>query len=223
MDTSKNPEILRDRTKDILSQQLDSKKEIQGSAGIIVGFTPVFFTVFIYALDKTSAFYRIISLIPFVFLIIGIYKLIFVLKKHRMDIGYGEQKIDELLNKDTNDVLLFEISANKNSIIKNDLILNKIETIYNKSIKFIVYSLVSILIVLFTSIFIPSIDSIMSSKKENPEMKKTNKTENTIKDTSKIKDNKSGFSLPDVDDDDLKALNNDMKSQKAEKSNKKDK
>lgn len=112
-------------------------------------------------LDNSYFVIKFLAIIPIGFLVGAILLLIQVLRSRPLDQGFHVNKLDELVNKPYEEILLYEIGANKSSFIDNQAINEKSNNRYNRAIKFTVISIIlSTVLLLLNEFFKPKQEPI---------------------------------------------------------------
>lgn len=127
MEEKDSIEIIGNKSKELLEYQVSAFDSNYGKAGIFISisslFTPLAFSFY----DKFDNNFLtiIIFFIPIILNLIGLYFLVKVLIPKKLNFGIGIQEFDKLLNKNYEDVKLFEIGANRTSFNENKVKLDK--------------------------------------------------------------------------------------------------
>lgn len=126
----KDLEFLAQKTSDFIDKQLNSYRQKHANSGSIITVIALFIPFFLNGLDDSYLFIKIISIIPVGILLYAIILLIGVLKTKSLDQGFHIDKVDELVNKSYEEILLYEIGANRCSFNDNKTIIDRINVNY---------------------------------------------------------------------------------------------
>ncbi len=193
-------EYIANKSKELLSNQIDSYRSLHQKSGILIAITSIFIPLFLFFIVRSFMWIKITSAILIIQMIIGIVLLILTLRAKKLSQGYDESTFEELMNLKITEVYKTEIAYNKYSIEQNDNILNSQNNKYN-------WGLVLILIAIILSIILMFADTIdknnnLKSKTDNIMVKKDIKTKSSAK-----KDTNRKETLPKVDPGKVKQLN----------------
>lgn len=139
-----------EKSNELLEKQIRSYYRKQDRATILLGLVSLFFTVFLFILEKCLIEIRLFSIIPLILLLFGIWNLTTVIKGHNLAQGYNPNELEEVINLSINDIYKKEIESNKSSYEQNETILEEQETTFNKGVNSILMSIaLSLLLLLF--------------------------------------------------------------------------
>lgn len=201
--------VLKEKSYEILNQQMATKNNLQSNAGILIGFIGIFFSLFIFVIDKSSICIKIASILPLIGSIFGLLKLFQILKINRTNVGYEEKVIPRLLaSRKLNYVISYDVASNIKAIEKNNALINTLERNYNQSITAILASFILATLLLFLSIFV----NIDTTKMEN-----NKPTKQVIINNEISKEVEEGYILPEIPDEDIKVTNDEIIKKKVEK------
>ncbi|MBU0712334.1 hypothetical protein KKA87_10490 [bacterium] len=188
--------FIAEKSKYLIDTQIQSYRSLFTKAGTIIGITSVFLPLFLFIINTSHLLIKIVSIIPIIVLVIGLIRMLLVMKSPPLFRGYGENKFEELLDLDEISLYISEISANKKSVEENDVLLAKQNRHYNKGIFCFIFAIVFSVLLLCTDIFIKTINGGYKMTEEN-----TKKDEvQTDQQPQKVK------KLLDVDIKDLKRV-----------------
>ncbi|MEJ0028868.1 MAG: hypothetical protein WDO15_00085 [Bacteroidota bacterium] len=145
-----------EKSQDILSGQIESKRALQNAAGVILGFISVFFSVFISVIEKADYFIKVLSIAPLIFLVFGLVRLIQVLRTNDLFQGSNVSKLESLIQASELEIARNELALNKRSVEKNIDVMHKMHGRYNDAILLIGIAVIVATILLFVNIFIPN-------------------------------------------------------------------
>lgn len=207
----KSIEYIANKSKELLSTQIDSYRSLHQKAGTVIAVAALFAPLFLFLVEKAELWVRISACLLIIPLIAGIILLLLTLRAKKLNRGFDESNFDELLNKKIEEVHAFEIAYNKYSVEKNDKILNKQNRKYNWGIGLIIISIILSIVLL---IFDTTIKNNNSSNNKNiSEMAK----KTTSSDSGKVKK----VTLPKVDPQKVKQLNEGVDPKKETRKEKK--
>jgi hypothetical protein len=200
-------EYISNKSKELLSTQIDSYRSLHQKAGTIIAVAALFAPLFLFLVEKAELWVRVSASLLAVPLIVGIILLILTLRAQKLNRGYDETNFVELLNQKLEDVHTFEIAYNKYSVENNDVILNKQNKKYNLGISFILTSII-------LSIGLLIVDTATMNKDSNNNKSNSIMAKDDKKTTSSDSGKKKIFTLPEVDPGKVKQLNEGVDSKK---------
>ncbi len=112
-------EFLANNSKENLEKQVGSYRQQHTYAGTIIGFTVLFIPFFLNSLNDSHSILQLISIVPIVLYISSILLMLSIFRGKPLDQALTVTKYEELLGKTYQEILLFEIEANKVSYNKN--------------------------------------------------------------------------------------------------------
>lgn len=142
MDELKDLEFLAEKSNQLLDKQITSYRQKHSNSGTIITVLALFIPFFLSGLDNSYLIVKILALVPIVLLVYAIVLLIQVLRSKPLDQGFHVNKFDELVNESYEDILLYEIGANKISFLDNQNITEVSNNKYNRAIKLTVISII---------------------------------------------------------------------------------
>ncbi len=150
-------EFLADKSKDFIEKQISSYRQKHANSSTIITVLALFIPFFLNGLEDSFLAVKILSIIPIGILLYSIILLIQVLRTSPLDQGFHVDKFDELINKDYEDILIYELGANKSSFIDNKKKVDAANDKYNIAIKLTVIAIViSSLLLLFNEFHKPN-------------------------------------------------------------------
>lgn len=135
-------EFLAAKSKEVIDKQINSYRQKHGNAGIIIGVSALFIPFFLDGLDDSYMLVQYISILPMLMFIIAIILLLIVLLSRPLDQCFHVNKFDTLINDRYEDILLYEISANKNSFNDNRVPTRRFNVIYNWGISLTISAII---------------------------------------------------------------------------------
>ena len=163
---SKDLEFLAAKSSDFIEKQLNSYRHKHSNAGSIITIIALFIPFFLNGLDNSYLLIKICSIIPVVILLWAIILLINILKTKSLDQGFHINKFDELINKSFEEILLYEIGANKSSFEDNQKIIDKTNVNYFVAIKLTVIAIMFSTSLLLLNKFYKPVESDKITKVE---------------------------------------------------------
>jgi len=134
-------EYIANKSKELLANQIDSYRSIHQKSGIIIAIAALFAPLFLFLIEKGYKWIQISSVIIIIPMIIGTIFLLITLMSRKLSIGYDETTFEYLINQEIDYVHKFEIAYNKYSIEKNEIILIRQNSRYNRGILLIIISI----------------------------------------------------------------------------------
>jgi hypothetical protein len=168
MEEKDSIEIIANKSKELLNYQVSAFDSNYGKAGTFISisslFTPLAFSFY----DKfdNNLLTIIIFFIPIILNLIGLYFLVKVLIPKKLNFGIGIQEFDQLLNKNYEEVKLFEIGANRTSFNENKIKLDKQNKYLRRGLRLIYISAISLALIFLTQTIILN-QNKMADKDDN--------------------------------------------------------
>jgi hypothetical protein len=153
IDDNSNLEFLASKSNDFIEKQISSYRHKHSNAGSIITIITLFVPFFLNGLDSGNLFFKICAILPVIILLWAIVLFINILKTKSLDQGFSVNKFDELINKTYEEVLLYEIGANRSSFVDNQKILDKTNKSYFFAIKLTVFAIMFSSLLLLTNNF----------------------------------------------------------------------
>ena len=207
-------EYVANKSKELLSTQIDSYRSLHQKAGTVIAVAALFAPLFLFLVEKAELWVRITASILIVPLIIGIILLLLTLTAQKLNHGYDETNFEDLINEEIDEVQKFEIAYNKFSIEQNKSILSNQNKKYNWGIGLII---IAIILSIFLLILDTSIKNNYSHSKHNTTMTKDNKKTTSAAKTDSVKK----VTLPKVDPKKVIQLNEGVNPKKETRKDKK--
>ncbi len=187
MQDYKDLEFLSDRARELLDRQITSFRATHAKAGSIIAIVSIFVPFFLFIIEKSSFFIKLLSIIPILGLGYSIVLMIVILRTKKLDQGFNENQLDRLVNEDYENILLYEIGAKKDSFTDNQEITKKQNSKFNKGLNSTIIAIFLSFALLISSIFVePNKNSIMPEKEKTEKSKTIEK--DAVPDTTKTKD-----------------------------------
>lgn len=147
-------EFLAINSKEIIEKQVGSHRQQHSYAGTIIGFSVLFIPFFLNSLDGTNQILQLFSIFPIALFIGSILLMLSIFRGKPLDQALSVTKYKELLIKSYKEILLFEIEANKNSYLKNNLATLKANKRYMQGIGLTTIAIIISIVMLLLSTFL---------------------------------------------------------------------
>lgn len=147
-------EFLTLNSKEIIEKQVDSYRQQHSYAGTIIGFTVLFIPFFLNSLDGTNQILQFISILPIALFIGSILLMLSIFRGKALDQALSVTKYKDLLHKSYRDILLFEIEANKESYLKNNVVTNKANKKYRQGVGLTTIAIIISIVMILLSTFL---------------------------------------------------------------------
>jgi hypothetical protein len=147
-------EFLAINSKEIIEKQVDSYRQQHSYAGTIIGFTVLFIPFFLNSLTDSNQVLQFVSILPIILFIGSILLMLSIFRGKPLDQALSVTKYKELLTKTYQEILLYEIEANKDSYLKNSIVTNKGNKRYLQGVGLTTIAILISIILLLVSTFI---------------------------------------------------------------------
>jgi hypothetical protein len=131
----KDLEFLVQKSQELLNKQISSYRQKHSNSGIIITVLALFIPFFLSGLADSHIITKYLSIVPIALLIWTIISFIKVLRTKSLDQGFHPDKFDSFVNTKYEDILLYEIGANRDSFVDNQKITEESNDKYNLGIK----------------------------------------------------------------------------------------
>lgn len=177
MEELQDLKFLAEKSHQLLDKQITAYRQKHANSGTIITVLALFIPFFLSGLDNSYLSVKFLALIPIGLLVAAIVLLIQVLRSRPLDQGFHVDKFDELINKSYEDILLYEIGANRSSYNDNQSISKASNDKYNLAIQLTVTSIILSSSLLLTNEFfkpeqnpieVKLLNPIIMSKTEKP-------------------------------------------------------
>jgi hypothetical protein len=172
---NKDLEFLVQKSQELLNKQISAYRQKHSNSGIIITVLALFIPFFLNGLEESHLIMKYLSIVPIALLIWTIVSFIKVLKTKSLDQGFHPDKFDTLVNTKYEDILLYEIGANRDSFVDNKKIVEHSNDKYNLGIKLTLIAIIISTCLLLVNNFIkedkPQEVIILNSKKMSKEEK----------------------------------------------------
>lgn len=142
MEENKDLEFLASKSSELLDKQINSYRQKHSNAGTIITVLALFIPFFLSGLDNSFNSIKLFAILPIGLLLWAIILLIQVLRTKPLDQGFHVDQFDELINKKHEEILLYEISANKSSFKDNEKVTENQNNKFNRAIQLTVISII---------------------------------------------------------------------------------
>lgn len=187
-------EFLASKSNEFIEKQINSYRHKHSNSGAIITIITLFVPFFINGLDNSILILKICSILPVTMLIWAIILFINILKTKSLDQGFSVNKFDELISKSYEEILIYEIGANRSCFIDNQKILDKTNVNYFFAIKLSVSAIILSSLLLLTNNFIKKKEEVtkveiikpknMILESDNPNVERNDETPSTSPDRS---------------------------------------
>ncbi len=156
-------EFLAGKSETLLKAQIDSYRQKHNVSGTMISVLALFIPFFFSGLGNANIYLKFFAIIPISLLVLTITNFIKILKTKRLDQGFHPKKFDDLALENYQNVLLYEIGANRDSFNSNKHIYDNLVNDYTKAIKL---TLVSV----FASAFLLLLNNFIEVEKKPTEI-----------------------------------------------------
>ena len=186
----KDLEFLAEKSKEFIDKQISAYRHKHANAGSVIAIIALFIPFFLNGLSDSFLLVKIFAIIPIGLFLIAIKYLLDVLKTKSLDQGFHPDTFDSLVNKNNyEEVLLYEIGANRCSFKDNEKITLQANKKFNFGLRVTLISVfVSIIILGFNIFFKPEnknpTDNLIKELINYLKMSDNNKTNTGAQDSS---------------------------------------
>lgn len=147
-------EIIAEKSRYLIDAQIQSYRSLFTKAGTIIGVGALFIPIFLFILHDSILTIKIVSIAPIILMVIGLILMLLMMRSPQFFRGFKEDKFEDLINLEYEELLTDEISANITSINENGYILYKAGKKFNWGIICFIISIIISVILLIISGFI---------------------------------------------------------------------
>lgn len=147
-------EFLALNSKEVIEKQVDSYRQQHSYAGTIIGFTVLFIPFFLNSLEGANQSIQLITIIPIACFISSILLMLSIFRSKPLDQALSVTKYEALLKKSYEDILLYEIEANKVSYIKNNKSTLKASKRYMQGVGLTTFAILVAIVLLLLNSFL---------------------------------------------------------------------
>lgn len=150
----KDLEFLAQKSSYFIEKQVESYRNKIAISATVITVIVIFIPFFISGLQNSALWIKLVSILPLAGLTICLVNFVKVLKTKSLDFGFHTDKFDSLVNKKYEEILLYEIGANKSSFEDNSIKIKKIDRVFHFNIKFTLVNIIaSTIILIITNLF----------------------------------------------------------------------
>jgi len=185
-------QTLANKSRELLNDQLNSFDSNNGKAGIFISITALFIPIVFSIFEKfaNSFYWIILFFIPIILDLIGIYYLIKAMYPKKIFHGINFSEFDNLVNKNIEDVYLFEIGINRDSFNDNSKILAEQNKQLKSGLNYIFLSAIFLTIIFFLNLTINNFTKMADNTQQN------SNSNNTTGNTNSSNNGNSGRQIP---------------------------
>lgn len=156
MSELKDLEFLATKSKELMDKQINSYRQQQATASSIVAIVALFIPLFLSNLDEAYQWIKIIAVGSVALFVTAICLLLFhVFRSRPLSQALSFDKLSELINSNNyEEILLYEISANKASFQDNKTILISRNKFYNVAVLLTISAIIISVILLLSNKFL---------------------------------------------------------------------
>lgn len=147
-------EFLALNSKEVIEKQVDSYRQQHSYAGTIIGFTVLFIPFFLNSLEGANQSIQLITIIPIACFISSILLMLSIFRSKPLDQALSVTKYEALLKKSYEDILLYEIEANKVSYNKNNRATLKASKRYMQGVGLTTFAILVAIVLLLLNSFL---------------------------------------------------------------------
>lgn len=156
MEDLKGLEFLAGKSENFVAKQISTYRQKHSNSGTIIGIISLFIPFFLNGLKGSFPIVNYLSVIPICLFVWSLILFLGVFHTKPLHQGFSVNKFDELANKNLEEVLLFEIGANRSSFKDNEKVLHSANQYFNLGINLtIIGVLLSIALLLFNNFWKP--------------------------------------------------------------------
>lgn len=167
MEIKDNLEFLVVKSRDLLQEQLKSYESANNKAGILISISSLLIPIAVTFISSSDSLIVIkyLTILPTLLMIIALIYLLRVLMPKGLDHGFNFEQFETQLNNNYNDLLLYEIGANRDSYSDNMVIVSRQNKNFKSGIKLIFSSSIIIFVLVTVNLFASKTDSNYKSGK----------------------------------------------------------
>lgn len=147
-------EFLALNSKEVIEKQVDSYRQQHSYAGTIIGFTVLFIPFFLNSLEGANQSIQLITIIPIACFISSILLMLSIFRSKPLDQALSVTKYEALLKKSYEEILLYEIEANKVSYNKNNRATLKASKRYMQGVGLTTFAILVAIVLLLLNSFL---------------------------------------------------------------------
>lgn len=152
---TKNLEFLVIKSKELIVEQLKSYENSTNKSGILISISTLFIPLAITFISDNNDYLlvKILSVIPIGLTIIALIFLLKVLKPKELSHGFNIDQFESQIDKSYDELMLFEIGANKSSYKDNFTVITEHTSYFKKGVNFIFAGSISIFLLITLKLF----------------------------------------------------------------------
>ncbi|PCI18909.1 hypothetical protein COB64_04555 [Candidatus Wolfebacteria bacterium] len=151
--------FLANKSKELIEKQVSSYRQQNSYAGTIIGISAFFIPLFLNGLEGSFKWIQVASLIPIGLFVWVMLLMLGVLRSRPLFQAFSVDKYQQLVNKELQEVLVFELGANIDSFRDNDSITRGVSRKFDLGIRAVTFAiLISTSLLLINAFFKPKKD-----------------------------------------------------------------
>jgi len=156
-----NLEFLVVKSRDLLQEQLKSYESANSKAGVLISISALLIPIAVTFISSSDSLLIIkyLTIFPTALMVVALVFLLKVLMPKGLDHGFNFEQFDKQINSTHNDLLLFEIGANRDSYNDNTAIVRRQNSNFKTGIKLIFSSAILIFVLVMVGLFVSNGDS----------------------------------------------------------------
>ncbi len=148
---------LAEKSGQLLEKQIESYRQHRSNSGTIIGIIGVFIPFFLNGLADSYFEIKLLSLLPIAIFLWAIILFLRTLRAQPLDQSIAVKKFREIINKEPEDLLTFEIGVNIDSFEANTSITNRsVKTFNNAILLTAIGIIISVLLLVSNQFFKPN-------------------------------------------------------------------
>lgn len=157
---TKNLEFLVLKSKELIQEQLKSYENSTNKSGILISISTLFIPLAItFISDNNSCLLvKILFVVPIGLTIVALIFLLKVLKPKELSHGFNIDQFESQVDKSYDELLLFEIGANKSSYKDNSKVITTHTSYFKKGVSFIFAGSIFIFLLITLNLFLENLE-----------------------------------------------------------------
>lgn len=152
--------LVTEKSREIIIAQISSFREKRSIVATIIGLDTLFIPFYLSGLQEAHLLVKCASLFPIIIICISLYYFLKIYHIVGLDHGLAVSTYDNLVNKAHIDVLLDELSTNRESFLQNEKKLEKINSSYQRGVNLTIVAVILSIIVLSLNLFCKKTEDI---------------------------------------------------------------
>ena len=158
-DNMETVKFLATKSKELVEKQVNSYRQQNSYAGTIIGVSAFFITLFLNGLQGSFQWIQLASLLPIGLFVWVMLLMLGILRSRPLFQAFSVDKYQQLVNKELQEVLVFELGANIDSFRDNDSITRDVSRRFDLGIRVVTFAiLISTSLLLINAFFKPEKD-----------------------------------------------------------------